>query len=101
MITKDTAAKIAFAYSEIEAAAALLKILAEARKSQELPDFRDAYGRIRGLQLGIPSGSGGHRLMDVAPELGEAIIRAHMEQKRAVIFALCEIAKVELNDTPS
>lgn len=100
MITKDTAARIAFAYSEIEAGEALLKVLSDAADNREEPDFRDAFGRVRGLQLGVPSGPGAHRLMDVAPVLGAAIIRAHIEQKRSVIAALCEVARVELNNSP-
>ena len=95
MITKDTAARIAFAYSEIDAAKALLDGLDKAQKDHSVPDFRDAFGRIRGLQLGVPHGSG-HRLLDVGPALGAAIIRAHIEEKRSEIAALCVIARTEL-----
>ncbi len=96
MITKDTAARIAHAYCEIEAGENLLKMLEEANLRRETPDFRDAFGRLRGLQLGIPTGPGGHRLVDVAPKLGEAVVRAHIEQKRAEISALCDLARAEL-----
>lgn len=98
MITKDTAARIAYAYSEIEAAKKLLEILATARSRQSTPDFRDAFGRPRGLQLGVPSGESGHRLFDVSHALSEIIIRAHIESKRSEIAALCELAKTELSD---
>jgi hypothetical protein len=92
MITKETAAKIAYAYSEIEAAEELLKGL---RRLQE-PDFRDNFGRRRGLQLGVPSGSSGHRLLDVAPRLAKIIIKAHIDDKKSEIEALCLTAKREL-----
>ena len=98
MISKNTAACIAFAYSEIEAAEKLLEILDKSRSEHREPDFRDAFGRVRGLQLGVPSGESGHRLLDVAPVLGAAIIQAHIAQKKAEITALCEKARMELKE---
>jgi hypothetical protein len=102
MITKDTASRIAYAYSEIEAAEALLVIMAEAKTRIEPPDFRDVFGRRHGmLQLGVPSGESGRRLFDVNPSLGEVVIKAHIEAKRAEIAALCELAGTELSKEPS
>jgi len=95
MITKDTAARIAFAYTEIEHARTLLAELEKSAKDKTVPDFRDAFGRQRGLTLGVPSG-GGYRLMDVNPILGEAVIRAHISNKEAEIAAMCEVARNEL-----
>lgn len=99
MITKDTAAKIAYAYSEIEASEALLKIIDDAKKDRSDPDFRDAFGHHqRRLRLGVPSGQSSHTLFQVDASLGEIIIKAHIEQKRAEIAALCELAKGELRN---
>lgn len=91
MITRDTAARIAYAYDEIKAANELLKIIEEGDKRGEPPDFRDTFGRGRGLQLGVPH-SGGHRLMDVSVRLAAIIIRAHVKNKEDEIEALCELA---------
>ncbi len=97
-ITKNTAAQIAYAYTEIESAEELLKgILDDLGRLQE-QDFRDAFGRRRGLQLGVPCGSNGHRLLDVAPRLAKIIIKAHIDDKRSEIEALCLTAKRELDD---
>jgi len=95
MITKSTAASIAHAYCELEAAAELLKIIDEGKQHYEEPDFRDVFGRRRGLQLGVPTGQGSHRLLDVSPKLAEIVIKAHIENKKHEIAALCEIARNE------
>ena len=91
MITRDTAARIAYAYDEIKAAIELLKIMEESAKHGDPPDFRDSFGRNRGLQLGVPH-SGGHRLMDVSPKLAAIIIKAHVKDKQDEIEALCQLA---------
>lgn len=97
MIQEDTAAKIAYAYAEIRSAEELLGIIDKAHKNREAPDFRDAFGRHHSnLQLGVPSASGGHRLLDVSPTLAAIVIRAHIDAKRNEIAALCEVARVEL-----
>lgn len=97
MIKHETAARIAFAYSEITAAETLLKELRDANARREQPDFRDAFGRRQGLQLGVPSGNSSHRIMDVSPRLAEIIIQAHIDDKRAEIAALSEVAHGELS----
>jgi hypothetical protein len=94
-ITKDTAARIAFAYSEIEAGEALLETIAKGREQREAPDFRDAFGRRRNLQLGVPNSANGHRLLDVEYSLAEIIIKTHIEKKRAEIEALTTLAVQE------
>ncbi len=95
-ITKNTAARIAFAYSEIEAGEQLLAIVAKSRAEHVEPDFLDVFGRSRhGLQLGVPSGSNGHRWLDVDWPLAEIIIKAHVENKRSEIEALTALALQE------
>ena len=95
MISRDTAARIAYAYDEIKAANELLKIMDEAAKHGEAPDFRDTFGRRHGLQLGVPH-SGGHRLMDVSVKLATIIIKAHIKDKQDEIEALCALAQGEM-----
>lgn len=55
MITKQTAAEIVFAYSEIEAGEKLLSKIEEDVKRANVPDLRDAFGDRRHLQLGVPT----------------------------------------------
>ena len=102
MITEETAARIAYAYAEIKAAEKLLDVIRSADLTQIAPDFRDVFGRRRrALQLGVPSGESGHRLMDVSTALGGIIIQAHIDTKRAEIAALCELARGQLADPTS
>lgn len=100
MITQETAACIYRAYREIEAGEKLLTDMETIRKAQGLdktaPTIRDAFGRPQHLQLGIPSGENGHRILDVAPELAESVIRAHIAKKRAELAEVQERARIEL-----
>lgn len=96
-ISKQTATDIAFAYREIETAEKLLEAVTEALSRRQEPDIRDAFGRRQGgLQLGVPTGSGGHQLFDVPWRLAKPIIEAHITEKRAVIAALTESARAEI-----
>lgn len=97
MIKRQTAAQIAYAYAEIDAAEKLLEEIEAAKKDFREPDFRDGFGRRRGLTLGVPSGDSGQRILDLSPTLGAIIIRAHIDQKRSEITALCETARVEMH----
>jgi len=100
MVTKETAAMIWSAYREIESGEKLLADMEKERKSvqadQHAPTLRDAFGRVRQLQLGIPSGENAHRLFDVSPVLAESVIRAHIENKRAELQQANERARIEL-----
>lgn len=100
MITRDTAAAIWNAYREIEAGEKLLSDMAKERERLDVdkhaPTLRDAFGRVRQLQLGIPSGENGHRLLDVSPVLAESVIRAHIQNKRAELAEVNERARIEL-----
>ena len=97
MITRNTAARIAYAYDEIKAADGLLNVIEEGEKIGEPPDFRDDFGRRRHtLQLGVPQ-SGGHRLMDVSHKLAAIIIKAHIKNKQDEIDALSELARGEMS----
>lgn len=103
MITQQTASDIWSAYREIECAEKLLADMeAERNKpfsecSKHEPTLKDAFGRRRNLQLGIPSGETGHRLFDVQPQLAESVIRAHIAQKKSELAQANERARIELN----
>lgn len=100
MVKKDTAAMIWSAYREIESGEKLLADMERERKlvqaEQHAPTLRDAFGRVRQLQLGIPSGENAHRLFDVSPVLAESVIRAHIENKRAELREANERARIEI-----
>lgn len=100
MITSDTAMSIAYAYREIETAEKLLAEITDTmhkRRAGEPPDIHDAFGRRQeGLQLGVPSGSNGHRLFNVPWSLCKPVIEAHIANQRAILAALSEKARTEL-----
>ncbi len=99
MISKQTAMDIALAYREVETAEKLLAQIAEALGRRQPPDLRDAFGRQQhGLQLGVPSGSGGHQLFDVPWSLAKPVIEAHIAHHKSRIGALCYKARVELTE---
>ena len=103
MITQETASAIWQAYREIECGEKLLADMkAEldapfSEHDKHLPTLKDAFGKSRHLQLGIPSGSNGHRLFNVAPELAGSVIRAHISIKKAELAEANERARIELN----
>lgn len=96
-ITKETAWAIAAAHREIEAAKTLLDKMAEAKKWNETLDLRDAFGRQRGLQLGVPTSDNGHRLFDVSPDLAKYVIETHVAKMHARLGELAAIARMELD----
>lgn len=103
MITQETAAALWCAYREIAASEKLLADMKEERekpftdRDKYAPTLKDAFGRKQQLQLGIPSGSNGHRIFDVNPELAESVIRAHIAKKQAELVEANERARIELN----
>lgn len=95
-ITRETAARIAYAHDEITAAEKLMSELEDAERNYRDPDFRDSFGRQRGLQLGVPSGESSRRLFNVSPRLAKTVIQSFIYDKQAEIRALCELAAREL-----
>lgn len=99
MITAETAWAIAIAHREVETAEKLLAEITDtiSRRVGDPPDIRDAFGRRQeGLQLGVPSGSNGHRLFNVPWTLAKPVIEAHIANQKAMIAALSEKARIEL-----
>lgn len=96
MISQKTATDIAMAYREVETAEKLLAEITDAFGHRGAPDIRDAFGRHQdGLQLGVPSGSNGHRLFNVPWSMARPIIETHIANQRAIITALSEKAAIE------
>lgn len=97
IISKQTATDIAFAYREVESAEGLLKQIEDAMSRRETVDIRDAFGRSQdGLQLGVPTGATGHRLFNVPWRLARPILEAHIAGQLAIIRALTEKARGEI-----
>ena len=96
VLTKETAARIGWAYSEIEAAEELIKTIDNGRQRGEEPDFRDTFGRQRGLQLGVPSGTSSHRMVNINKDLAKIVIEAHISDKRSELEALFTLARQQL-----
>ena len=100
MITNETATSIAYAYREIETAEKLLAEISDSIDKWgrgDTPDIRDAFGRRQdGLQLGVPSGSSGQRLFNVPWTLARPIIEAHIAHQKAIVAALSEKARAEI-----
>lgn len=101
MISKETCEAIWNAYREIEVAEKLLADMKEVQdrditRDKHAPCLKDAFGNRRHLQLGIPSGENGHRLMQVSPALAESVIRVHIKNKQAELMEANERARIEL-----
>lgn len=101
MISRETATAIAYAHREMEVAEKLLADITESLARREVPDIRDAFGRLQhGLQLGVPTGANGLRLLNVEWSLAKPVLEAHIAKQRAEIAALNEKARAELSMTP-
>ena len=100
-ISLETIKLLYQAHREVEAGEKLLADMKEAQERNRegdkyAPSLRDAFGRERHLQLGIPTGENAHRLLDVSPVLAETCIRAHIAQKRREFLEANERARIEL-----
>ena len=96
-LSKQTALDIALAHREVESAEALLREITDEIDRRRAPDVRDVFGRPQHcLQLGVPSGKDSHRLYNVPWPLARVVITAHIAEQRALIEALSEKAKLEL-----
>jgi hypothetical protein len=104
-VARKTAERIWIAYREIETGEKLLVDMEAAASRLEVdphaPTLKDAFGRLRHLQLGVPSGVGGHHLFDVSPVLAVSVIRAHIAAKRAELAEASECARIELAEASS
>ena len=96
MIQQETAYDVWICYREIQTAKKILEDM-EKQKKQDLGDLslKDAFGRRKNLQLGVPMGDNAHRLFDVSPELARSVIIAHIAIKEAKLVELNERAHFE------
>lgn len=101
MITQSTAARIWECYREIQCGEQLLIDIEQQLKDhpheRHEQTLRDAFGRRRDLQLGVPSGESSHRLFNVSPHLAMTVIRSHIAAKRAELTEANEQARCELD----
>jgi hypothetical protein len=84
IVSMETANRLWLAHREIEVGQKLLADIRETVARGEPTPLDRGYPR--GYQLGVPSGSG-HRVLDVAPELAERIVEAHIANKREELRA--------------
>lgn len=111
ILSAQTAVAIAVAHQEIARGENLLADVkkAIAERDGKTPfgvtaesDLRDVFGRrANSLQLGVPSGSNGHKICDMSYDLAIPVIEAHIANKRAELCALSMKARAELIETPS
>ena len=80
MISKETAARIYNCHYEIEKAKKLIADMQEVIAKTGKIELKNAFGDMKGLQLGVPSGSDSHRLFNVPLDLAVGIIEAHIKQ---------------------
>lgn len=100
MISSGTVERIWKCQREIAIGKSLLeemkRIVENMRRDDHPERIKDAFGRERDLQLGIPSGENCHRLLNVSPALATSIIRTHIANKEAELVEANEQARIEL-----
>lgn len=106
MISLETAQAIWRCYREIEVSGKLLSDLDEHLKDPHWKPSpcKDAFGRDRGLQLGVPCGNDtSQRLYEVPPKLALSVIRAHIAEQQRQLVEANERARIELeaDQTPA
>lgn len=99
MLTPETAADVWECYREIRVSEKLLADMEETKKENDReghePRLKDAFGRERQLQLGVPSGENGHRIFGLSHKLAVSVIKAHIANKRAELVSANERARIE------
>lgn len=101
-ISPETATDIAVIYRDIQAAEELLADVHKALDRFEQVDIRDVFGRRKHtLELGIPSGDNGRRILHVPYALAVPVIQATIAEHRAKLAALNIKAKAELAYAPN
>lgn len=101
-ISMDTLERIYRAKRDIDAANSLIKLIdehvAERKRDTSSRWIKDAFGRERQMELGVPMESGSLRCYSVAPELASVVLRAHVARQEALLAEANECARVELMD---
>lgn len=97
MITKETAQKIWSCHDGIERSDKLMADMKDELEKTGDERLIDAFGRKKGLELGVPSGKDGHRIFNVRIDLAIQIIESHKKDQQDELKELQAIAKIELN----
>lgn len=98
MISKETAVKIHNCHVQIENGKRLILDMKEALKKTGDAKLDDAFGGRRDLELGVPSGSSGHRIFGVRFDLGVKIIKEHIKDQKKKLEKLKGVAELELTN---
>jgi len=100
VISQASAHRIWLAHREIDVGKKLLAEIEEelASGGGATPERRHDLGRR--IELGAPSMSGGHRLLDVSAKLAVAVIKAHIAAKEAELVDASQAAAVEAGASP-
>jgi hypothetical protein len=102
MISEETIQRIWSCNREIVVGKKLLEEMIEIaenlRRDGSAERIKDAFGRERDLQLGIPCGTSSTRLLNVSPALAVSIINVHIANKQAELVEANEQARIELGD---
>lgn len=97
MLSKETAGLIWTAYNEIEKGEKLLIEMDEAAKKYGVPPLSQSpFNNHRDLQLGVPASDVSRTMLYVRPELGLAVIKAHIAEKKALLETLNITAGLEI-----
>ncbi len=96
MISEETAIAIATAHRETRVARELLEKIDAGERENRPPDILDAYGRPRGLQLGVPTSDMSQRLFTVSHAAAKLILADHIEKQRGEIERLSNVALAEI-----
>ncbi len=96
MITKETAQKIWSCYEGIDKCKKLLCDMKEQLEKSGDERLIDAFGRKKGLELGVPMGNDGHRIFNVRIDLAIQIIEAHAKEQEDELRELEAIVKIEM-----
>lgn len=95
MLTQKTASALYNCHQQIINAGILLEETKKIIEKEEV-SLRDAFGRnVRSMELGVPSGSSGHRIFSVDFDLAAIVIEAQVEKYKVQLKSLNELAKEE------
>lgn len=95
MISKDLSRKIYNCHSELEKCDELIKKMSEAIDKTGEPKLLDAFGERKGLQLGIPCGDNGHKLLNVSPQMAIKVIQEHKDFNQSELKRLNGLALIQ------
>lgn len=95
MITQKTAAALHNCHQQIINSEKLIADVKSALDRAEPTRLIDAFGRRCTIEMGIPSGGSGHRILNVDNDLALLVIEAQIEKYKSQLKALNEIAKDE------